>query len=176
MPFTSEPDQAVSSFVLTCFTVVVPSLFVLAVLHHPQFLLGAFIQKVGHQNGFQQTEQHQRKDHDTVGSCKEERGHHNLDSGTIWTGGKVPSQLRCTYERGLVGHGGQDVIQDEQQHGDGQQHGDLEAQLLSSVVSDEEGGQVQSQEEDNGQQEVDDIEEGPPLHGELRKKVYSTFE
>lgn len=77
----------------------------------------------------------------------------------------------CTYERRLVGHGGQDVIQDEQQDRDGQQHSDLEAQFLSSVVSDEERGQVQGQEEDDGQQEVDDVEEGPPLHGELRKKV-----
>lgn len=77
----------------------------------------------------------------------------------------------CTYEGGLVGHGGQDVVQDEQQDRDGQQHGDLEAQFLSSVVSDEERGQVQSQEEHDGQQEVDDIEEGPPLHGELGNRV-----
>lgn len=75
----------------------------------------------------------------------------------------------CTYEGGLVGHGGQDVIQDEQQYRDGQQHSDFEAQLLSSVVSDEEGGEVQTQEEQDGKQEVDDMEEGPPLHGDLRK-------
>lgn len=74
-----------------------------------------------------------------------------------------------TYERSLVGHGGQNVIQDEQQDGDGQQHGDFEAQLLSSMVCDEEGGEVQNQEEQDGQQEVGDMEEGPPLHGELRK-------
>lgn len=75
----------------------------------------------------------------------------------------------CTYEGGLVGHGGQDVIQDEQQYRDGQQDSDFEAQLLSSVVSDEEGGEVQTQEEQDGKHKVDDMEEGPPLHGDLRK-------
>lgn len=39
------------------------------------------------------------------------------------------------------------------------------------MVWDQEGGQVQSQEEQDGQQEVDDMEEGPPLHGELRIKM-----
>lgn len=77
----------------------------------------------------------------------------------------------CTYERSLVGHGGQDVVQDEQQYRDGQQHGDFEAQLLSSMVWDEEGGEVQTQEEQDGQQKVDDMEEGPPPHGELGKQV-----
>lgn len=72
-----------------------------------------------------------------------------------------------TYEGSLVGHGRQDVVQDEQQHGDGQQHGDFEAQLLPTMVRDEEGGQIQAQEEQDGQQEVDDVEEWPPLHGEL---------
>lgn len=72
-----------------------------------------------------------------------------------------------TYERSPVGHGGQDVVQDEQQDGDRQQHGDLEAQLLSPVVRDEVGGEIQTQEEQDGQQEVDDMEEGPPLNGEL---------
>lgn len=76
----------------------------------------------------------------------------------------------CTYEWSLVGHGGQDVVQDEQQDGDGQQHGDFEAQLLSSMVCDEEGGEVQTQEEQDGQQEVDDMQEGPPLHGELGRQ------
>ncbi len=52
-----------------------------------------------------------------------------------------------TYEWRLVGHGGQDFIQDEQQQRDGQQHGDFEAQLLSSMVWDEEGAEVQNQEE-----------------------------
>lgn len=74
-----------------------------------------------------------------------------------------------TYEGSLVGHGGQDVIEDEQQDGDGQQYGDFEAQLLSSAVFDEEGGEVQNQEEQDGQQEVGDVEEWPPLHGELEK-------
>ena len=55
-----------------------------------------------------------------------------------------------TYERSLVGHGGKDVIQDEQQDGDGQQHGHFEAQLLSSMVCYEEGGDVQTQEEQDG--------------------------
>lgn len=76
-----------------------------------------------------------------------------------------------TYEWGLVGHGGQDFIQDEQQHRNGQQHSDFEAQLLSTMVCDEEGGEVQSQEEQDGQQEVDDMEEGSPLDGELGKQV-----
>ena len=72
-----------------------------------------------------------------------------------------------TYEGSPVGHGGQDLVEDEQQHGDGQQHGDLEAQLVPPVVGDEEGGQVQTQEEEDGQQEVDDMQKGPPLHGDL---------
>lgn len=75
----------------------------------------------------------------------------------------------CTYEWSLVGHGGQDFVQDEQQNGDGEQHGDFEAQLLSSVVCDEVGGEVEGQEEEDGDQEVDDMEEGPPPHGELGK-------
>ena len=58
-------------------------------------------------------------------------------------------------------------MQDEQQDGDGEHHSDLESQLLSSVVRDEEGGEIQTQEEEDGQQEVDDVEEGPPLNGEL---------
>lgn len=36
------------------------------------------------------------------------------------------------------------------------------------MVGDEVGGQVQTQEEQDGQQEVDDMKEGSPLHGELR--------
>lgn len=76
-----------------------------------------------------------------------------------------------TYEWGPVGHGGQDVVEDEQQDGDGQEHRDLEAQLLPSVVGDEEGGEIQTQEEEDGQQEVDDMEKGPSLYGELEKQV-----
>lgn len=134
------------------------------------------------QDRLQQTEQHQSKNHNAVGRCEEETGNTyflfwclalltawiiiQLKSGPWIGGGWV-----CTYEWSLVGHGGQDVIQDEQQYRDGQQHGDFEAQLLSSVVSDEEGGEVQRQEEQDGQQEVDDMEEGPPPHGELGKQV-----
>lgn len=35
------------------------------------------------------------------------------------------------------------------------------------MVRDEEGGQIQAQKKQDGQQEVDDVEERPPLHGEL---------
>lgn len=77
----------------------------------------------------------------------------------------------CTYKWSLVGHGGQDFIQDEKQDRDSQEHSDLEAQFLSSMVWDEEGGEIQTQEEQDGQQEVDDMEEGPPLHSELGKQV-----
>lgn len=126
---------------------------------------------MGHQDGLQQAEQHQRKNDDAVGGCRREE----KQSGAAFTPWKPPAAappLRVrTYDGGLVGHGGQDVVEDEQQDGDGQQHGDLEAQLLSSVVGDEEGGQVQGQEEEDGQQEVDDVEEGPPLYGELRSRV-----
>ena len=151
---------------LTCFAFVFVGLvlFVPAAVDVPEFVLGVFIYQVGHQNGFQQTEQHQGKNHDTVGGCKEETGRR------LYCGGVEARAGVRTYEGGPVGHGGQDVIQDEQQDRDGQQHGDLEAQFLSSVVSDEERGQVQSQEEHSGQQEVDDVEEGPPLHGDLRHR------
>jgi len=76
----------------------------------------------------------------------------------------------CTYEWSLVGHRGQDVVQDEQQNRDGQQHSDFETQLLPSMVSDEKGGEIQNQEEKNGQQEVDDVEEGSPFYGNLVRK------
>lgn len=75
--------------------------------------------------------------------------------------------LPRTYERRLVRHGRQDVVEDEQQHGDGEQHGDLEAQFLPVAVRDEEGGQVQAQEEEDGQQEVDDVQQGSPLDDKL---------
>lgn len=39
------------------------------------------------------------------------------------------------------------------------------------MVIDEEGGEVQTQEEQDWQQEVDDMEEGPPLYGELWEQV-----
>lgn len=38
------------------------------------------------------------------------------------------------------------------------------------MVCDEVGSKVQTQEEQDGQQEVDDMEERPPLYGELRKQ------
>lgn len=77
---------------------------------------------------------------------------------------------RCsTYEGSLVGHGGQDVVQDEQQDRDGQQHRDFETQLLPPMVSDEERGEIQSQEKQNGQQEIDDVEEGSSFHVDLVK-------
>ena len=79
-----------------------------------------------------------------------------------------------TNERDPVGRGRQDVVQDELQHGDGEQHGDLEAQLLAAFVCDEEGGQVQTQEEEDGHQEVDDVEDGPPLHVDLSNDIQTS--
>lgn len=79
------------------------------------------------------------------------------------------SRAGLTYERDPVGRRGQNFVQDQLQDGDGQQHGDLEAQLLASFFRDEERRQVQTQEEEHGQQEVDDVEDRPPLHGDLRR-------
>lgn len=84
-------------------------------------------------------------------------------------GGQLWSRSELTYEWNPVGGRGQDFIQDQLQHRDGQQHRHLEAQLLASFVRDQERRQVQTQEEQDGQQEVDNVEEGPPLHGDLEE-------
>lgn len=127
------------------------------------------------QDGLQQTEQHQSKNHNAVGRWVEETvDMYFLFRCLVTRSADCVIHERagvCTYERGPVGHGGQDVIEDEQQDRDGQQHGDFETQLLPSMVGDEEGGEVQSQEEQDGQQEVDDVEEGPPLHRDLGKQA-----
>lgn len=75
--------------------------------------------------------------------------------------------LFLTYEGDPLGGGRQDLVENQLHHCDGQQHRDLEAELLAASVRDEEGGQVQTQEEEDGQQEVDDVELRPPLHGDL---------
>lgn len=77
----------------------------------------------------------------------------------------------CTDEWDPVGGGRQNFIQDELQHRDGKQNRDLEAELFSPVVWDHEGGQVQTQEEEDGQQEVDDVEQRPPPHGDLGIRI-----
>lgn len=114
---------AVFSFLL-CVTVIDFLLLFLQVVLQPELLVGSrvFLHEIRYQNRLQQAEQHHSKNHNAVGR----------------------------YERSLVGHGGKDVIQDEQQDGDGQQHGHFEAQLLSSMVCYEEGGDVQTQEEQDG--------------------------
>lgn len=61
--------------------------------------------------------------------------------------GKGTSQARLTDERDTVGRGWQNFVQDQLQHGDGQQHGDLKAQLLASFFRDQKRRQVQAQEE-----------------------------
>lgn len=81
---------------------------------------------------------------------------------------QILSLLRfCTYEGSLVGHRRQDFIQDEEKNRYGQKHGHFEAQLLPSIVGNKKGGQIESQEEQDGQQEVDDVQQRPPLNGEL---------
>lgn len=86
------------------------------------------------------------------------------------SGGPTSSpHTRLTYQWNPVGRGWQNFIQDELQHGDGEQHGDLEAELLASFVGDQERGQVQTQEEQDGQQKVDNVEDRPPPHGDLRR-------
>lgn len=56
---------------LTCVTVIVVDFFrfVLAVVPQPELLLrcGISVHKIRNQDGFQQTEQHQSKDHNAVG-------------------------------------------------------------------------------------------------------------
>lgn len=77
--------------------------------------------------------------------------------------------------RGLTDHrqvflrGREDVLQDEQEDGDGQQDGDLEAQLLPPAVADEEGGQVQDQQVEEGHHEDDHVEQGLPVHDDLEE-------
>ena len=61
----------------------------------------------------------------------------------------------------------QDFIQNKLHHSDSKQHSDLEAQFLSAAVWDQEGGQIQTQEEQDGQHEVDNVEDRAPLHVNL---------
>lgn len=63
--------------------------------------------------------------------------------------------------------GGQHVLQDEQQHGDGEQHGDLETELLTPGCVDEEGGQVQHQQVEERHNQVDDVQQRLPDDGHL---------
>ena len=72
-----------------------------------------------------------------------------------------------TYEWDLVWRRRQDFIQNKLHHSDSKQHSDLEAELLSAAVWDQEGGQVQTQEEQDGQHEVDNVEDRAPLHVDL---------
>ena len=139
------------------------------------FLLRVLLHQVSHQHRLQETQQHHGKDHDAVGGWGDrpdtkhayDCGEHFLLALPVSRWKPSDGERGPTYEGSPVGHGGQDLVEDEQQHGDGQQHGDLEAQLVPPVVGDEEGGQVQTQEEEDGQQEVDDMQKGPPLHGDL---------
>ena len=72
-----------------------------------------------------------------------------------------------TYEWNPVWRRRQYIVQDKLHHGDGEQHSDLEAELLATAVWDHEGGQVQTHEEQDGQHEVDDVEASSPLDGDL---------
>lgn len=62
-----------------------------------------------------------------------------------------------TYQWSLVGHWGQNVIKDEEEHRDGQQHCYFEAQFFPSMISDEERGKIQNKEKQDGQQKIDNM-------------------
>ncbi|TNN32172.1 hypothetical protein EYF80_057667 [Liparis tanakae] len=64
--------------------------------------------------------------------------------------------------------GGQQVLQDEQQDGDGQQHRHLEAQLLAARLVDEEGRHVQQHEVEQRHDEDDHVEHRLPGDGDLK--------
>lgn len=79
-----------------------------------------------------------------------------------------------TYEGDPVGRGRQDFDQNKLHESDGEQHGDLEANLSALSLWDYEGSQVQAQQEQEGQQDVDDVEERMPLHGDLWNDVQAS--
>lgn len=150
---------------LTCITVLNLDMLLFVLFVILKLVFRVFFHQICDQNGLQQTEQHQSKNPNAVGcwkwdTCYQECLFKNLKL-TV-----AQAEVR-TYERSLVGHGGQDVIQDEQQDRDGQEHRDFEAQLLPSVVGDVERGEIQNEEKQDGQQEIDDVKEGSPLYGNL---------
>ena len=67
----------------------------------------------------------------------------------------------------LVWRGRKNVFENKLHHSDSEQHSDFEAEFLATTVGDHEGGQVQTQEEQDRQQEVGDVEGRSPLHVDL---------
>lgn len=76
---------------------------------------------------------------------------------------------RLTDHRQAVFGGREDVLEDQQQDGDGQQDGDLEAQLFSSDLADEEGRQVQDQQVEERHDEDGHVEKRLPDDGDLKQ-------
>lgn len=85
----------------------------------------------------------------------------------LWTNYSWLRQIIFTYKWDPVCRRRQNFNKDKLQDCNGEQNGDLEAQLLTPTVRDQERSQVETQEEEDRQQEVDNIEEWPPLHGDL---------
>lgn len=74
-----------------------------------------------------------------------------------------------TYFRQLVFSGGQHVLENQQQDGNGQEYGHFEAQLFTSGLADEKGGQIQDQKIEQGHDKNDHIKHWLPSDVDLRK-------